>query len=291
MYFVEKFFEEQSEMSEKNKIEPKIVSYEQAMDNFNKAMPALINEHPELSGKEEDFVRHFFTAGHYSLWTLVSYFKTVMAVTRSEKALYEQCGNAKMPVDKTLKSRNLNKEMESLCKSINAFCQEGMVRNELLTALSDLYLQRLNRLFDVEIDASRGINLVTEFRSIVLGNREALVSAVTGRGRKSGKDFIMELLLSVFRHILPDCPVSAGDQSVCYNLILTVLTSCAPDKDLPRQDKIRVTLESRIKNRKVEINLFEYDSDEDVFKPTEAFKKEMDDFPAITELTGRRVPC
>jgi len=267
-------------MDEEIELESPVVACDVALKNYRDLLSCMKSGHQGLLERNKAQLEyHLFSSPQYPFWKMANIYKSVMPRAYLSSATYpfnEPTGG--------VKSAKLQSEMNALCKSVDAFCEEGLVRNKLLTELSERYRKRLCERFKLDANALTGDNLITEFRSVIRENQKSLVNAVVKKGRKKNKDLAVAYLLAVFKHIFPESSVSAGTQSLCYNLMLTAMKACAPDDKMAIHDKINTTLESRIRIQKKEKACFEYDPKTSMIFFTKEAHTAFADFPKLQEL-------
>ena len=262
--------------------EPEIVGREQALKNFRSALQNSEIPHIEtLRGKQELLERYFFDTNGYALWGLVNSCKSVIGLPRVSVLHYHPGQLSEKPV----KRDKVKKELEGIRDSINAFCAEGTARNEILMTLSHLLKKRLRDQRGLDIDPLINLNLLIELRTVIIENLDQLVDAVIKKGTPPKTDLVVAYLLTVFKTVFPDESPSRGDQSLCFNFILTALQSCAPDDHLPGLDKIRVKLGGRIRDQLGDKpEWFEYSEEADRIVPITHLLQEIRDYPELAEM-------
>jgi len=187
--------------------EPDVVTREEALKNFRAALENQEMPHAAaLLEKQEIMERYLFGENGYSLWWLVNACKTVMSMSRAAALHY---GSGVLD-EKSVKKADVEKELNQICESINAFCAEGTARNEILMTLSQLLKKRLRNTHHLNIEPLLNVNLLIELRDVVRENANAIIDAVTKKGARPKKDLAGAYLLTVFEKVFPDEKLSQG---------------------------------------------------------------------------------
>ncbi len=262
--------------------EPEIVTREEALENFRTALRKQEMPHAkELLEKQEILERYLFDKKGYTLWELVNSCRSVVNLSRVAVLHY---GSGVLD-EKPVKKADVKKELNQICESIDAFCEEGTARNEILMTLSHLLKKWLRDRYHLNIDPLINRNLLIELRAVIKDNTDAITEAVTKKGARPKKDLAGAYLLTVFEKVFPNEEPSRGDQSLCFNFILLALQSCAPDHHLSGLDKIRSKLGERIRSlMKEKLAWFEYSEEEDRVIPIKNLLKQIRDYPELAEM-------
>lgn len=260
-------------------IEPPIAALKTAIRNFRNALQALQTDFPELKGKEKILENRIFGKGDTCFWDCITAYKSVRPLTGVELAKGFYRHECRPGEEKKTDAGDLKGSLDKICESINDFCEEGFARDEILGKIHLLYLEKIREITGTNLvwpikwidpgkpdkkkkageKAPPAMTALTVLRQIIRDHRDEMVASVVQKGSRPPRlDIPVAYLVAVLKTVFPDQEVSTGDRSLCYNLILAVLRSCAPDDKLPNQDKIDKTLVSRIKTQKKKTPLFQW---------------------------------
>lgn len=249
-----------------------IRTYPEAKRVMRERLTALHREHhPDFTPEVIDrLVRYVFGGTEDDcFWSLVCWFNTLEPHDSTWRTFYFTQGGE----DVKIRTRAVEALMEQLKKSINNFCAEGPLPNEVLNLLDERYRERLNAREPVgSVSLPSGCNLIVELRAAIKENEEELVEMVK-RGRPEKRDYLLDYLLAVSRRVFSSVRPTGDPSNTFCRFAQAVFSACFFYEG--RSPVAASGLKSRVE-RCVESGrvLFEYVATTDSFVATEEMKAE-----------------
>lgn len=251
----------------------KIRRYPEAQRLLRAGLIALQREHhPDFTPEVIDrLVRYVFgTTEEDCFWSLVCWFSTLEPHDSTWHEFYFVPDVEEVVV----RARTVEASLKQIKKGIDYFCGAGPLLNDALNLLDERYRTKLNTRGPAgSVSLPLGCNLLVDLRDVIKNNSEEIIGMVK-RGRPEKRDFLLDFLLAVSRHVLPSVPPTGDPSNTFCRFAQAVFSACFFYEG--RTSPVSASgLESRVE-RCLEPgrNLFEYVAATDSFVATEEMKTE-----------------
>jgi hypothetical protein len=251
----------------------KIRTYSEAQRILRNNLTVLQREHhPDFTTVVIDrLVRYVFgSTDEDCFWSLVRWFNTLTPHDSTWRTFYFEQGGE----DVGTRTRDVDASLGQIKKGIDYFCGAGPLLNDALNLLDERYRTKLDTRGPAgSVSLPLGCNLLVDLRDVIKANSDEIIGMVK-RGRPEKRDYLLDFLLAVSRHVFPSVPPT-GDSGNTFCLFAQAVFSACFFYEGRTRSVSAVGLPSRVE-KCVESGrvLFEYVAATDSFVATEEMKVE-----------------